>query len=209
MTNRLLENADRIHASEMAAQRLRANLELVRMDPVTWVREAVLDPGAEITLKGRKWHVHWQDTLITIRDGTFAIDTGQKKRSRHGTVEPLKMPFAICSLKDFSRVDPTQPFCFTACTDQEHSLICPQDRIPDNALEHSGPWRCFRVRQTMDLDLVDNFAKMTRLLVGNGIGVFSTSTFNTDYVFVPENQWDKARAMLEQHHFLPGDPAES
>ncbi|WP_352230787.1 DUF3781 domain-containing protein, partial [Faecalibaculum rodentium] len=46
MTNRLLENADRIHASEMAAQRLRANLELVRMDPVTWVREAVLDPGA-------------------------------------------------------------------------------------------------------------------------------------------------------------------
>ena len=45
MTNRLLENADRIHASEMAAQRLRANLELVRMDPVTWVREAVLDPG--------------------------------------------------------------------------------------------------------------------------------------------------------------------
>lgn len=107
MTNRLLENADRIHASEMAAQRLRANLELVRMDPVTWVREAVLDPGAEITLKGRKWHVHWQDTLITIHDGTFAIDTGQKNRSRHGTVEPLKMPFAICSLKDFSRVDPT------------------------------------------------------------------------------------------------------
>ncbi|WP_356912833.1 hypothetical protein [Faecalibaculum rodentium] len=39
--------------------------------------------------------------------------------------------------------------------------------------------------------------------------MFSTSTFNTDYVFVPENQWDKARAMLEQHHFLPGDPAES
>jgi len=71
------------------------------------------------------------------------------------------MPFAICSLKDLSRVDPTQPFCFTACTDQEHSLICPQDRIPDNVLEHSGPWRCFRVRQTMDLDLVDNFAKMT------------------------------------------------
>lgn len=45
MTNRLLENADRIHASEMAAQRLRANLELVRMDPVTWVREAVWIQG--------------------------------------------------------------------------------------------------------------------------------------------------------------------
>ena len=208
MNCRLVENADRIHASEMAAQRLRSNLGLIRMDPVSWVKEAVRSPEALISLKGRKWQVRLQDYVITIQDGTYSIENGFRDRKQQGTVEPLEMPFAICSLQDFSLVNQADPFCFTACTDQECSLICPMEKVPDNTLEHSGPWRCFRVRQTMDLDLVDNFARLTRLLVSCGIGVFSTSTFNTDYVFVPEIQWEKAQRILTENRFLQkGDQA--
>ena len=192
MSSRLVEHADAIHASEMAAQRLRTNLSLIRMDPVEWVKDAVRNPDSRISLQGRKWQVSLGNATIIIRDGTFAIENGILQKEQSISVEPLEIPFAICKLPDFSGISVPEPFFFTACTDTECSLICPWDRLPENSLEHSGPWRCFRVAQPMNLELVDHFAGLTRLLVSNRIGVFSASTFLTEYVFVPDSQWDQA-----------------
>lgn len=209
MSSRLVEHADAIHASEMAAQRLRTNLSLIRMDPVEWVKDAVRNPDSRISLQGRKWQVSLGNATIIIRDGTFAIENGILQKEQSISVEPLEIPFAICKLPDFPGISVPEPFFFTACTDTECSLICPWDRLPENSLEHSGPWRCFRVAQPMNLELVDHFAGLTRLLVSNRIGVFSASTFLTDYVFVPDSQWDQAREILRSHRFLgsPDQPA--
>lgn len=178
MSSRLVEHADAIHASEMAAQRLRTNLSLIRMDPVEWVKDAVRNPDSRISLQGRKWQVSLGNATIIIRDGTFGIENGILQKEQSISVEPLEIPFAIC-------------------------------KLPENSLEHSGPWRCFRVAQPMNLELVDHFAGLTRLLVSNRIGVFSASTFLTDYVFVPDSQWDQAREILRSHRFLgsPDQPA--
>lgn len=177
MSSRLVEHADAIHASEMAAQRLRTNLSLIRMDPVEWVKDAVRNPDSRISLQGRKWQVSLGNATIIIRDGTFAIENGILQKEQSISVEPLEIPFAICKLPDFSGISVPEPFFFTACTDTECSLICPWDRLPENSLEHSGPWRCFRVAQPMNLELVDHFAGLTRLLVSNRIGVFLRPRF--------------------------------
>lgn len=201
--NRLQENVEKIHASEMAAQRLRANLDLIRTNPVTWVREVVMRPDVKIRKTGKKWYVETGNAIVTIYDDTFAILTAQKKKpDLDSYVEVLEQEFYICKVEDFSLVDQERPFTFVARTDQEYSVVCPADAIPENTLEKNGPWRCYRAKETLDLEMIGCLTEMTRILSGAKISVFCNSTYNTDYIFVPGDCWDKTVQLLNAHRYL-------
>ena len=50
-------------------------------------------------------------------------------------IKPLDVRFSVCKVKDYSGIDLTRPFCFIGTTDEENSLVCPEETVPENTLE--------------------------------------------------------------------------
>ena len=85
---------------------------------------------------------------------------------------------------------------FIGKTDVEYSLVCPTAVVPENTLEREDGWRCFRIRGVLDFSLIGILAKISTILAENRIGIFVVSTFNTDYVLVKAENFDRAMALF-------------
>ena len=129
---------------------------------------------------------------------------------RNLEIEALDTRFSICKVSDYSDVDVSAPFVFTASTDEEKSLVCPESLVPENAVERSDGWRGFRICGTLDFSLIGVLARIAKILAGQEIGIFAISTFNTDYVLTKEEHFDKAiKAMQSAGYKVRADEADS
>lgn len=77
----------------------------------------------------------------------------------------------------------------------EISVICPAGQTPVEATVER-PWRCFRVAGPVDLALTGILASLVGPLAAARVNVFAFSTFDTDYVLVPEVRLNEAIAAL-------------
>ena len=50
------------------------------------------------------------------------------------SLELLDIAFSVCKVQDYSEVNLDQPFVFTGRTDEEKSLVCPTDKVPENTI---------------------------------------------------------------------------
>lgn len=104
--------------------------------------------------------------------------------------------FSVCKVTDYHEVDITQPYCFIGCTDDENSLVCPTSQMPSNAIERNDGWKCFRIQGELDFSLIGILAKISSLLAENDISIFAISTYNTDYILIKQESFDKALDIL-------------
>ena len=111
-------------------------------------------------------------------------------------LEPLEPRFSVCKVTDYSGIDLTQPFCFTGATDEENSLVCPEALVPDNTTERDDGWKGFRIVGTLEFSMIGILARISKILASNGIGIFAISTYNTDYIFTKEENFEKALKAL-------------
>ena len=114
----------------------------------------------------------------------------------------LGQEFSVCKVKDYSQVDIESPFVFTGSTDEEKSLVCPSELVPQNIVERDDDWNALRINGILDFSLIGILARISNILAENGIGIFAVSTFNTDYIFVKKNNFDKAIKALEDAGFI-------
>ncbi len=114
----------------------------------------------------------------------------------------LGQEFSVCKVKDYSQVDLESPFVFTGSTDEEKSLVCPTAVVPQNTVERDDGWKTLRINGILDFSLIGILARISNILAENGIGIFAVSTFNTDYIFVKKNNFDKAIKALEDAGFI-------
>ena len=112
-------------------------------------------------------------------------------------IEPLDAELSVCKVEDYSGVDLSRPFCFTGCTDEERSLVCPTEMIPDNTIERDDGWKAFRIVGTLDFSLIGILARISKILASNEIGIFAISTYNTDYILTKEDNFEKAISVLK------------
>lgn len=113
------------------------------------------------------------------------------------TIKPLSAHLTVCKVTDYSLTDLTRPLCFIGKTDEENSLVCETAQVPDNVTEREDGWRAFRIEGVLDFSLVGILARISGALSQEGIGLFAISTFNTDYVLVKEDDFDRALEALE------------
>ena len=92
--------------------------------------------------------------------------------------------FAVCRLSDSLGVDISRPYTFLSITDDEFSLVCPEQNVPISALQVELGWRAFRICGTLAFTLTGILAGITGVLADAGISLFALSTYNTDYVLV-------------------------
>jgi len=82
-------------------------------------------------------------------------------------------------------------------TDDELSIVCGARYVPSGVRQQRG-WRMLRVRGPLDFALVGILNRITAPLDRAGISMFAVSTFDTDYLLVPELDLADAVAFLRQ-----------
>ena len=117
-------------------------------------------------------------------------------------MDALGQEFSICKVTDYSQIDLESPFVFTGSTDEEKSLVCSTELVPQNTVERDDGWKALRIIGMLDFSLVGILAQISNILAENSIGIFAVSTFNTDYIFVKKCNFDKAIKALEDVGFI-------
>ena len=56
--------------------------------------------------------------------------------------------------------------------------------------------RGFRIQGVLDFSLIGILSKLSAILAENGVGIFAISTFNTDYILVKAENFEKALKVL-------------
>lgn len=112
-------------------------------------------------------------------------------------IKVLEQKFTVCKIKDSAKIPFDDIFCFAGKTDEELSLVCSTERVPDNTLEREDGFRGFRIEGVLDFSLIGILAKISTLLAEAEVGIFVVSTYNTDYVLVKEEQLEKALEVLQ------------
>ena len=107
-------------------------------------------------------------------------------------IEPLSSDFAVCKVYDYSHINPESMFCFPQKTDEENSLVCLSSQIPPNTTDLQDGWRAFRIKGQMEFSLIGILAGIAAVLANKAISIYAISTFNTDYVLVDKEDFEKA-----------------
>ena len=111
-------------------------------------------------------------------------------------IEKIDFNFSVCKVKDYSLVDVEQGFCFIGRTDEEKSLVCITENVPQNTMERDDGWKALRLQGVLDFSLIGILAKISSLMAENGIGIFAVSTYNTDYSLTKTENYSKAIKVL-------------
>jgi len=110
----------------------------------------------------------------------------------------IETPLTVCKLDDISRADLTSDIYFVGKTDEELSLVCPTDEVPEETLERDDGWRAFRICGVLDFSLIGILSKISGILADNSIGIFAVSTYNTDYILVKAENFSRALKVLSE-----------
>lgn len=98
----------------------------------------------------------------------------------------------ICKLADEKSIDLSEDFYFIGKTNEELSLVCESDKVPANVTDREDGWRGFRIEGLLDFSLVGILAPIAQTLAESKVGIFAVSTFNTDYILVRKENFDRA-----------------
>ncbi len=113
-------------------------------------------------------------------------------------MELKRIPYrlTVCKVADISVFDINTDFYFIGKTDEEVSLVCRTEDTPSVTIERDDGWRGFRIQGILDFSLVGILSKLSGILAENNIGIFAVSTFNTDYILVKAEKFERALSVL-------------
>ena len=111
-------------------------------------------------------------------------------------LERLPERLTVCKVAAPSEIDWDADIYFVGKTDEELSLVCREADAPRGAVERDDGWLAFRVKGTLDFSLVGILAGLTGILAAQRIGIFAVSTYNTDYILVKEENFERALGAL-------------
>ena len=109
-----------------------------------------------------------------------------------------KLPFdlSVCKLGDVSGIDLGKDIFFVGKTDEEISLVCKTEDVPADTTDRDDGWKGFRIEGVLDFSLIGILSKISGILADNKIGIFAVSTYNTDYILVKEENFERALEVL-------------
>ena len=118
------------------------------------------------------------------------------------SIEVLSVLFSVCKVPDYSGVDIGQPFVFIGSTDEEKSLVCPYEFVPANTTHRDDGWVGFRICGELEFSLIGVLAGISKVLAENEVGIFVISTYNTDYILVKKENFEKASRALREAGYI-------
>ncbi|WP_312957170.1 ACT domain-containing protein [Stutzerimonas nitrititolerans] len=104
------------------------------------------------------------------------------------------VPYTVLASRDFISI---------TRTDDELSIVCSENVATDLA-KVDQPWRAIKVHGPFAFDQTGVLASFLNPLANASIGIFATSTFDTDYILVKSENLEHAVQALQVagHRFL-------
>ena len=112
-------------------------------------------------------------------------------------IKKIDHNFSVCQVEDYSLVNLNSEYSFIGKTDEEKSLVCITDEVPANVIQRDDGWKAFRIQGVLDFSLIGILAKIAAALADNGISIFAVSTYNSDYVLMKRENYQKALDVLK------------
>ena len=75
-------------------------------------------------------------------------------------------------------------------------MVCLTEDAPVNTVARDDGWKGFRIQGVLDFSMICVLSKLSSILAEHQIGIFVVSTFNTDYVLVKEENFERALSVL-------------
>lgn len=113
-------------------------------------------------------------------------------------LKKLPYAFTVCKVDDISDINLSADIYFVGKTDEELSLVCRTEDVPENILERDDGWRGFCIEGVLDFSLIGILSKLSAILAENKIGIFAVSTYNTDYILVKDENFEHAMHVLAE-----------
>lgn len=111
-------------------------------------------------------------------------------------LKKIEYNLTVCKVASELDIDMNKEFYFIGKTDEEISLVCITEDTPINTTERDDGWKGFRIEGVLDFSMIGILSKLSNILADNKIGIFAVSTFNTDYILVKEENFEKALNVL-------------
>ena len=111
-------------------------------------------------------------------------------------LKKLEYDLTVCKVEAITDINMATDFFFIGKTDEEISLVCKTDDIPEITTERDDGWKGFRIQGILDFSLIGILSKLSGILAENNIGIFAVSTFNTDYILVKAENFERALRVL-------------
>ena len=111
-------------------------------------------------------------------------------------LKKIEHNLTVCKVRDISDIEMMAEFYFIGKTDEELSLVCKTEDTPAVTIERDDGWKGFRIQGTLDFSLIGILSKLAGVLADHKIGIFAVSTYNTDYILVKEENFDRALKAL-------------
>ena len=126
------------------------------------------------------------------------------------TLDLLREMYSICRLPPDAELPAgafqSPGFSSVSRTAEELSIICPADDAPADVAQRSDGWRALKIRGPLDLSTSGILLKALLPLGERRIPVFSVATFDTDYLFVREQDLMRAvEALRSAGHLVHAD----
>lgn len=112
-------------------------------------------------------------------------------------IKKIDHNFSVCQVEDYSLVNLNSEYSFIGKTDEEKSLVCITDEVPANVIQQDDGWKAFRIQGVLNFSLIGILAKIAAAPADNGISIFAVSTYNTDYVLMKKENYQKALDVLK------------
>ena len=113
-------------------------------------------------------------------------------------LKELPFDLTVCTAASMADIRMDAGFFFIGRTDEEISLVCRTEDTPAETTAREDGWRGFRIEGILDFSLTGILARISGILAEAGIGIFAVSTYNTDYILVKEENFDRALNALAQ-----------
>ena len=114
----------------------------------------------------------------------------------------LPETLAVCRLNPESKIPAwaleNPSFFAITKTREELSIVCEQTLVPED-ITAERDWNAFKVEGPLDFSLTGILADLSMPLADAGLSIFAISTFDTDYILVKTNNFDKAKQFLSQN----------
>jgi uncharacterized protein len=82
-------------------------------------------------------------------------------------------------------------------TPNELSIVCPAESLPKEIVPDLR-WICLKLEGPFDFSLTGVLLSFISPLSVNGVPIFAISTFDTDYVLIPQEHAARATELLQQ-----------
>lgn len=112
-------------------------------------------------------------------------------------IKRIHQEFSVCQVENYSLVNLDSEYSFIGKTNEEKSLVCITSDVPSNVIQRDDGWKAFCIQGVLNFSLIGILSKIATVLANNGISIFAVSTYNTDYVLIKKENYQRGLDILK------------